>query len=146
MTQNRHLHTTLSGYIFATKACINSWKKLVKWQYLLHIMSLQYSERRPINSWDLLASLGHSSKFQGVSRFGFVTAASSLNRSHPNIALCSAVSWPGTLCIHFWQLLLPNRILPRAKFTSGPSMHHHTSLSGYIFATEAHTDNWKKTC
>jgi len=37
--------------------------KLVKWQYLLH-MSSQYSELRPTNGRDLLASLGHSpSKF-----------------------------------------------------------------------------------
>jgi len=88
-------------------------------------------------------SLGHPSKFQRVSHFGFVTAATSLNRTHPNFALCSAISWPDTLCIHFRQLLLPDRILPYAKFTSGPSMHHCTSLSGYIFATEAHIDNWK---
>ena len=25
-----------------------------------------------------------------------------------------------------------------------PSAHHHTTLSGYIFATKAHIDNWKK--
>jgi len=34
------------GYIFATKACIDNRKKLVKQQYLLH-MSLQYGELRP---------------------------------------------------------------------------------------------------
>jgi len=38
----------LLGYIFATKACIDNRKKLVKWQYLLH-MSLQYGELRPTN-------------------------------------------------------------------------------------------------
>ena len=36
-----HHRTTLSGYIFATKAHINNRKKLVKQQYLPH-MSLQY--------------------------------------------------------------------------------------------------------
>jgi len=25
-----------------------------------------------------------------------------------------------------------------------PSVHHHTTLSGYIFATKARIDNWKK--
>ena len=40
--------TTLSGYIFATKACINNWKKLVKQQYLLN-MSWQYDELLPTN-------------------------------------------------------------------------------------------------
>jgi len=44
-----HHPTTLSGYVFATKARIDNWKKkLVKQQYLLH-MSLQYGELRPTN-------------------------------------------------------------------------------------------------
>jgi len=41
-----HHRTTLSGYIFATKAYIDNWKKLVKQQYLLQ-MSPQYHELRP---------------------------------------------------------------------------------------------------
>ena len=37
---SRHNRTTLSGYIFATKTCIdNRKKKLVKQQYLLHMSS-----------------------------------------------------------------------------------------------------------
>jgi len=32
-----HHRTTLSGYIFGTKACIDNWKKFVKHQYLLHM-------------------------------------------------------------------------------------------------------------
>jgi len=45
-----HHRTTLSGYIFANKACINIRKrKLVKQQYLLH-MSSQYGELWPTNS------------------------------------------------------------------------------------------------
>jgi len=32
-----------------------------------------------------------------------------------------AVSWFGTLYIHFWGLLPPNRIVPSAKFTLRPS-------------------------
>jgi len=44
-----HYRTTLSGYIFATKTCIdNPKKKLVKQQYVLHT-SPQYGELRPIN-------------------------------------------------------------------------------------------------
>ena len=41
-----HHRTTLSGYIFATRARIDNRKKLVKQQYLLH-MSLEYGELRP---------------------------------------------------------------------------------------------------
>ena len=56
VTKNRHLGTivqlywaiSLSGYIFATKADIDNWKKLVKQQYLLH-MSPQYGEIWPTN-------------------------------------------------------------------------------------------------
>ena len=46
--------------------------------------------------------------------------------------------------IHFRDLLPPNGILSRAKFTLCPSMHHRTSFSGYIFATKASIDNRKK--
>jgi len=42
-----HLCTTLSGYIFATKARIDNRKKLVKQQYLLQISS-QYGELGPL--------------------------------------------------------------------------------------------------
>ena len=38
--------TTLTGYVFATKARIDNQKKLVKQQYLLY-MSPQYGELRP---------------------------------------------------------------------------------------------------
>jgi len=77
VAKNHHLgmhhRTTLSGYIFATKAHIDNRKKLVKHQYLLH-MSSQYGDLRPTNSWDRLTSLGHPCKFQLVSRLGSITA------------------------------------------------------------------------
>jgi len=109
-----YYHTILSGFIFATKACIDNWKKLVKHQYLLH-MSSQYGKLRHTNSWDRLVSLLHPSKFQLVSRLGFVTAATSLNGGQPNFALCLAGSWAGTLYINFGGLLPPNRILSGAN-------------------------------
>jgi len=42
-----HHPTALSGYIFATKACIDNRKKILKPQYLLH-MSSQYGELGPL--------------------------------------------------------------------------------------------------
>jgi len=42
-----HYRTTLSGYIFATKARIDNRKKIVKQQYLPH-MSSQYGEFGPL--------------------------------------------------------------------------------------------------
>jgi len=55
-----HYRTTLSGYIFATKACIDNRKKTVKQQYLFH-MSSQYGELQPTSGWDHFVSLGHPS-------------------------------------------------------------------------------------
>ena len=59
-----HHRTTLSGCIFATKACVDNRKKLVKQQYLLH-MSSQYGERRPTNGWDRFGNLGTPVNFNG---------------------------------------------------------------------------------
>ena len=42
-SQSAHHRTTLSGYIFATKARIDNRKKIVKQQCVLH-MSSQYGE------------------------------------------------------------------------------------------------------
>jgi len=72
----------------------------------------QYGELSPINGWDLLASLGHPSKFQRVSRLAFVTAATSLTGNEPNFARCLAVSWAATLYIHFWRLLSLTEFCP----------------------------------
>ena len=68
-----HHRTSLSGYIFATKARIDNRKKIVKQQYVLH-MSPQYGELRRTCGWDRLTSLGYPCKFQLVSRLGSVTA------------------------------------------------------------------------
>jgi len=95
-----HHRTTLSCCIFATKACIDNRKKLVKQQYVIHMsapMSAQYGKLRPINRWDLLASLGHPSKFQRVSHLAFVTALTSLTGGQVNFARCLSVSWAATL-------------------------------------------------
>jgi len=66
-------------------------------------MSPQYGELRLINGCDRLASLGHRSKFQRISRLRFVTAATSLTEGQPNLARCLAVSLADTL--YLWGLL-----------------------------------------
>jgi len=77
--KNHHLRTIVQLCRAVSSQLRLYWqqKKPVKRQYLLH-MSSQYAELRPINGWDLLVSLGHPSKFQRLSRLGFVTAATSL--------------------------------------------------------------------
>jgi len=69
-------------------------KKNIKQQYLLHTFS-QYGELRHISDWDRLASLWHPSKFQRVSRLGFVTAPTSLNGGQLHFSRCLTVSWAG---------------------------------------------------
>jgi len=79
-----HYHTTLSGYVFATKARIdNREKKLVKQQYLLH-MTPQYDEPEATSGWDRFVSLGHPCNFQRVSLLGSVTARHSSIGRQPN--------------------------------------------------------------
>jgi len=53
-----HHRTTLSGYVFATKALVDNRKKIIKQQYLLH-MSSQYGKLRLTNGWDRFGYLGH---------------------------------------------------------------------------------------
>ena len=64
-------------------------------------MPSQYGELRPTNGRDRLAGLGHPSKFQQPSLLGFVTAATSLNRSQPNFARCLAVCQASILYMYF---------------------------------------------
>jgi len=91
-----HHRTTLSGYIFATKARIDNRKKLVKQQYVLQMFP-QYGEPRPTNGLDRLAGLGNLIIFPWVLRLGSVTARQSSSGHQPNFAalnrgrhLCSA--------------------------------------------------------
>jgi len=44
-----HHRTIVLGHVFATKACMDTRKKLVKWQYLLH-KSSQYGELQPLTA------------------------------------------------------------------------------------------------
>ena len=46
----------------------------------------QYGKLRPTGGWDLLASLGHPSKFQRVSHLGSFTAQGSSSLHQPNFA------------------------------------------------------------
>jgi len=80
-----HHRTTLSGWIFETKASIDNRKKILKQQYLLH-RSAQYGELQPTSGWDRFGSLGHGSKFQRLSRLDSVTARQSGSGRQPNFA------------------------------------------------------------
>jgi len=91
-------------------------EKLVKQHYLLH-MSPQYGELRPTNGWDLLASLGHPTIFNG-----FRVLASLLQRRRSTEANQTLHDvWPSPELVHhvyiFGDSLPSDGILSRAKLT-----------------------------
>ena len=65
---------------------------------------------------------GIPANFNGFRDLASLHVATSLNGGQPNFARCLAVSWAGTLYVHFMGLLPRNRILPCAKFTLRPSL------------------------
>jgi len=92
-----HRGTTLSGYIFAIKACIGSQKK--------NLLNNNISSTRlhnMVNFSPLTAEIcwrvcGTSANFNRFLRLGFVTASTLLNGGQQNFSGCLAVSWAGTL-------------------------------------------------
>jgi len=78
-------------------------------------MSLQYGKLQPPSGWDRFVSLEHSSKFQRVSRLGFVTAATSLTAVQPNFARCLAISWAWYAIYTFSGAFAPWRNSDRCK-------------------------------
>jgi len=83
---------------------------LVKQHYLIHNTVNCAPLAAEIGS---LYSFGHPSKFQRVSRLGFVTGATSLNGSQPNFARCLAVSWAG---IHYILVYIFGGYCPVTEF------------------------------
>jgi len=101
--KNRHLGTIaqLCRAITLQLMHVSTIGKTCKQQYLLQLhISSQHGELWATNDWDRLGSLGHPRKFQR-----FRVLASSLKQRHStevNQTLrCLAVSWAGTLYIHF---------------------------------------------
>jgi len=61
------------------------------------------------------------SKFQQLA-FWFPYCSNVAQRSQPSCARRLALSWAGTLYIHFWRFLPRNGIIPGATFTLRPSL------------------------
>ena len=78
----------------------------------------------------------HPSKFQRVSRLGFVTTPTSLNEGHPNFARCLAVSWAGTLYIHFGGLLLLNEFF-QVQYSHCVQVLRSPILAALLYGTRA---------
>ena len=95
----------------------------------------------PNNSWDLLATLGHPSKFQLISRLGFVTAPTLLNGGQQNFAGCFAISWADTLYIHF-RWLLPWQNFARCKVDSRVVVIWMMAMTAAVVEPVGPNTNW----
>ena len=112
---------TLSGCIFAIKACIDTRKSL---------LNSNVSSTCPynmVNVGPLTAEIGSgvwgTQQISTVSRLGFlITAPTLLNGDQPNFARCLAVSCAVYNIYTFWGLLLPNGIFSAVKLTLRPSL------------------------
>jgi len=137
----RQFKRLLKTYLFG------GWDRGALWHLLgapcinyLTYLLLTYCEFRRINGWYRLVSLGHPSKCQKSSRLGFVTAPTSLDEYQSNFSRYSAVSWAGTLYVHFWGTLPSNGILLGAIFTLRPSLAFF-----YIGSVTArHWSSWRQ--
>jgi len=107
----------------------------VKHQYLLHTSS-QYGNFGPLTA-ESGSGVWTPSKFQRVSRLGFVTAPKSLNGGQPNFAQCLAVSWAGTLCIHFLEALAPVEEFCHIQSSLCVQILRSSILSGLLQGTRA---------
>jgi len=102
------------------KPCIDSRKNLLN----SNISSACPHNNWPTNGWHRLASLGHTSKFQRVSRLVLASLLHRRRSTEVNQTLHDV--WPshglGWYIIYTIRRLLPlNEILPGAKFTLRPS-------------------------
>ena len=134
--KNRHLGTIAQlcrAISSQLRHVLTIGKKIIKQQYVLH-MSPQYGELWPTSSWDRFTNLGHTYKFQRLSRLGSVTARQSSSERQPNFAalnrgrhLCSAgrpSRWalahisslycflPSSVCLWQWQRVTWPRSVP----------------------------------
>jgi len=97
-----HHRTTLSSYIFATKACIDNRKKNLLNSKTSSTCSYKMANFGPLTAEIVSLVWGTPANFDGFRVIGFVTAATSLTGGQPYFARCLAVSRAATLYIHFW--------------------------------------------
>jgi len=116
-----HHLTTLSGYIFATKAHIDNRKNIVKQQYLprcLHNM-VNFGTLTAEISWRVWGIPANFNGFRVLDSLLQRRRSTEVNQTLNDVWPCS---WLSTLYIHFPGLLPRKGILPRAKFTLRPSL------------------------
>jgi len=133
-----HHCTTLSGCIFATKVCIDNRKKLLN-------SKANISSTCPhniANFGPLAAEIGLGVWGTPANFNGFRVLPSLLQRrrspeANQTFARCLAVSWAGTLFIHFRGLLPPEGILPGAIFILCHKVLRSPILAALLHVTPA---------
>jgi len=100
ITQKFHLHT-IAQLCRATSSQVRhvstTGKNLLTALSAPHVLT--YGELRPTNGWHRLVSLGHPSKFQRVSRLGFVTALTTVNQTLHDV-------WPSPALVHYTYIFV----------------------------------------
>jgi len=120
MTQkspSAHHRTTLSGYIFATKAYIDNRKNLLNntiSSTLPHNM-MNFGSLRAEIDWRVW---GTPKNFNGFRVLAYCTDVA----QQRSTKLCMMFGRPLAGALYFWGILSPNGILPGAKFTLRASL------------------------
>ena len=83
----------------------------------------------------VLLVCGIPANFNGFRVLALLLQQRHSTETQPNFSQCLALTWAGKLYIHFWQLLLSNRILPGAKFSLRPPSLH--SAIGSVTARQS---------
>jgi len=92
-----HHCTTLSGYIFTIKACVDNQKKSLLHSSISATCLPQYGELCPTNGWDLLVSLGTPANFN---RFRILASLLQRRRSTEVNKTLHDV-WPSPALVHY---------------------------------------------
>jgi len=115
-------------------------KKFIKQQYLLHMFS-QYGELRPTIAAEIV-SLVWAPQLISTAFASWLRYCSDVAQRKPTkFAWCLAVSWAGTLHIHFQGFLPRYEISPGAKFTLHPPS---PALSYFGSVTARHLSNGRE--
>ena len=137
-----------------------------KWSDSLHLHSLSAEKTKPkhLEKPQLLRSLhiepsilhfyfwppyglGQAIIFLPCGFFFFCLLLLSTFFSSPNPSRCRLDTWCGLSAnLGCMSEMCCTWLAKNAGRKQSPSGHHHTTLSGYIFATKAHIDNRKKNC
>jgi len=144
-----HRCTTLSGYIFATNAHIDNLKKSLLNSITSPICPYNmanYGELRPTGGWDRFVSLGHP--WGAPANFNGCHVLASLLQQCRSMEANRTLHdvWPSPGLVHYIYIFGGSCPVMQKIAKNSPSGRHHTTLSGYFFATKACIDNWKKTC